>query len=88
MAGRNASAQWRGDLKGGEGDFTLGEGEIKGSYTFKSRFEGEGPGTNPEELIAGAQAQCYSMQLAAMLAEAGTPADSVRTGDAVVASCV
>ena len=72
------SAQWRGDLKGGEGEFALGDGEITASYTFKSRFEGEGPGSNPEELIGAAQAACYAMQLAAMLGEAGTPADSIR----------
>ena len=38
----------------------------------------EGPGSNPEELIGAAQAACYAMQLAAMLGEAGTPADSIR----------
>ena len=78
MAVRKGSAEWRGDLKGGEGEFALGEGAISASYTFKSRFEGEGPGSNPEELIGAAQAACYAMQLAAMLGEAGTPANAIR----------
>jgi lipoyl-dependent peroxiredoxin len=78
MATRKGSAEWRGDLKGGEGQFSLGEGEITAPYTFKSRFEGEGPASNPEELIGAAQAACYAMQLGAMLAESGTPANSVK----------
>jgi len=78
MAVSKGSAEWRGDLKGGEGEFALGDGEIGAGYTFKSRFEGEGPGSNPEELIGAAQAACYAMQLGAMLGEAGSPANSIR----------
>jgi lipoyl-dependent peroxiredoxin len=78
MATRKGSAEWRGDLKGGEGDFALGDGSLTAAYTFKSRFEVEGPGSNPEELIGAAQAACYAMQLAAMLGEAGTPANAIR----------
>jgi osmotically inducible protein OsmC len=77
MAAR-ASAEWRGDLKEGSGDLNVGEGTWSGPYTFRSRFE-DGEGTNPEELIGAAEAGCFSMQLAALLAEAGTPATSVRT---------
>jgi osmotically inducible protein OsmC len=75
------SAEWKGDLRSGAGTFTAGE-TISGEYSFKSRFE-DGPGANPEQLIAGAHASCFSMALANMLAEAGTPADSIRT-DATV----
>jgi lipoyl-dependent peroxiredoxin len=78
MATRNGSAEWRGDLKGGEGDLTVGDSVFKGAYSFKSRFE-EGEGTNPEELIAAAHAACFSMALANVMAEHGHPADSVRT---------
>lgn len=74
-------AQWKGDLKNGSGTFTAGDA-ISGDYSYKSRFE-DGPGANPEQLIAGAHASCFSMALANMLAEAGTPADEVNT-DAVV----
>jgi osmotically inducible protein OsmC len=72
-----ASAEWKGDLKSGQGTFTAGEG-IGGGYSFSSRFE-DGPGSNPEQLIAAAHAACFSMALAAGLDSAGTPADSVRT---------
>ena len=75
------SAEWKGDLKGGGGTFTAGD-TISGEFSFKSRFE-DGPGANPEQLIAAAHASCFSMALSAALAEAGTPVDSVRT-DATV----
>jgi lipoyl-dependent peroxiredoxin len=78
MATRNGSAKWRGDLRSGEGDLTVGDGVFKGAYSFSSRFE-EGEGTNPEELIAAAHAACFTMALANMMAEHGHPADSVRT---------
>jgi lipoyl-dependent peroxiredoxin len=78
VAARTSSAEWRGDLKGGAGDLSLGSGAFKGEYSFVSRFE-EGEGTNPEELIAAAHAACFSMSLSNMLAQDGTPATSVRT---------
>jgi osmotically inducible protein OsmC len=70
-------AEWQGDLKGGSGTFTAGE-SLRGDYSFKSRFE-DGPGANPEQLIAAAHAACFSMALSAGLANEGTPAESVRT---------
>ena len=75
------SAEWKGDLPTGAGTFTAGD-TISGGYTYKSRFE-DGPGSNPEQLIAAAHAACFSMALSNMLAKAGTPPDSVRT-DATV----
>jgi osmotically inducible protein OsmC len=75
------SAEWKGDLRSGSGTFTAGD-TIAGEYSFKSRFE-DGPGANPEQLIAAAHASCFSMALSNGLAEAGTPVDSVKT-DAVV----
>jgi len=78
MATRNGSAEWRGDLKGGGGDVTVGEGAFQGSYSFASRFE-DGKGTNPEELIAAAHAACFSMALSNILAEHGHAPESVRT---------
>lgn len=75
------SAEWKGDLRAGSGTFTAGEG-ISGDYSFKTRFE-DAPGANPEQLIAGAHASCFSMALSNMLAANGTPPDSVKT-DAVV----
>lgn len=75
------SAEWKGDLPSGSGTFTAGD-TITGGYTYKSRFE-DGPGSNPEQLIAAAHAACFSMALANILAQAGSPADSVHT-DATV----
>jgi lipoyl-dependent peroxiredoxin len=78
MATRSGSAEWRGDLKGGDGDLTVGDGVFKGAYSFSSRFE-EGEGTNPEELIAAAHAACFTMALSNILAEHGHSPDVVRT---------
>ena len=78
MATRNGSAEWRGDLKGGSGELTVGDGVFTGPYSFASRFE-EGDGTNPEELIAAAHAACFTMALSSMLAEHGHAPESVRT---------
>jgi osmotically inducible protein OsmC len=80
MPSRGA-AEWQGDLRNGAGTFTAGD-TISGNYSYKSRFE-DGPGANPEQLIGAAHAACFSMALSAMLADAGTPATSIKT-DAVV----
>jgi osmotically inducible protein OsmC len=75
------SAEWKGDVPTGSGTFSAGD-TISGGYTYKSRFEG-GPGSNPEQLIAAAHAACFSMALSNILAEAGSPPDSLRTDAAV-----
>ncbi len=77
----HGNAEWKGDLRSGGGTFTAGD-SINGEYSFRSRFE-DGPGANPEQLIAAAHASCFSMALSNMLAEAGTPPQSVKT-DATV----
>lgn len=74
-------AEWKGDLKTGSGTFTAGEG-IEGEFSFKSRFE-DGPGANPEQLIAAAHTSCFSMAFSNALAEAGHTPTSIAT-DAVV----
>jgi lipoyl-dependent peroxiredoxin len=51
-------------------------------YGFSGRFE-NGPGTNPEELIAAAHAGCFTMALSAQLGEAGMTAESLRTNAVV-----
>ena len=75
---RQAEAEWKGDLKGGNGRVKLGSGVFEGNYSFSSRFE-NGPGANPEELVGAALAGCYSMALANSLAQAGFPATSIHT---------
>ena len=54
---RKAAAHWQGDLKSGKGTVSLESGLLKDAqYGFQSRFE-NGPGTNPEELLASALAE-------------------------------
>jgi osmotically inducible protein OsmC len=78
MPTRNASAVWEGDLRKGQGSFKGESGAIAASYSFGTRF-GDVKGSNPEELLAAAEAACYSMALANGLATAGTPATRVDT---------
>ena len=78
MPTRNASAQWEGGLKGGKGSFKGESGKIGGDYSFGSRF-GDAGGTNPEELLAAAEAACFSMALSVALEGNGTTATRVET---------
>lgn len=75
---RTATAEWKGDLMGGEGHIALGSGAFEGPYSFATRF-GEASGANPEELLGAANAACFSMALANSLAKAGFTATSVKT---------
>src|SRR5690349_23258308 len=77
MPTRTASAAWQGGLKDGKGSFK-GQTGLQGQYNFSSRFE-NGTGSNPEELLAAAEAACFSMALAVALEQAGTPATKVET---------
>ena len=78
MTIRDASAEWHGALKDGSGRLRLGSGVFEGAYSFPSRFE-NGPGTNPEELIAAAHAGCFSMALTAILGSEGHTPDAIHT---------
>lgn len=78
MTARNGSAEWHGDIKSGSGTVTVGNGVFEGAYSYGSRF-GEDEGTNPEQLIAAAQAACFTMALSSILAAAGHTPESVRT---------
>ena len=85
MPTRRSSARWEGGLKGGKGTFKGESGAIGGQYSFSSRFE-EGVGSNPEELLAAAEAACYSMALSGDLEKNGTPSTSVDTEAACTVS--
>lgn len=68
---RSATARYQGTGKDGEGALTTQSGVLKDQrYGFHTRFE-DGPGTNPEELIAAAHAGCFTMALAFALANEG-----------------
>jgi len=76
---RQASAVWQGSLKEGTGTVSTESGVLaQAQYSFGTRFE-SGIGTNPEELIAAAHAGCFSMQLSALLSNAGLNADKIDT---------
>ncbi|MBA3342684.1 MAG: OsmC family peroxiredoxin [Gemmatimonadaceae bacterium] len=81
MPTRRSSARWEGGLKGGKGTFKGESGGIGGQYNFGSRFE-NGVGSNPEELLAAAEAACFSMALSGGLERNGTPPTSVETNAA------
>lgn len=68
---RSATARYEGTGKDGKGTLTTQSGVIRDQrYGFNSRFE-DGPGTNPEELIAAAHAGCFTMALSFALAKEG-----------------
>lgn len=81
MPTRKASASWDGGLQGGKGSFKGESGVISGNYSFGTRF-GDVKGTNPEELLAAAEAACFSMALSGALEKNGTPASRVQTNAA------
>ena len=73
------SAVWSGGLKDGKGAISTKSGALKDyPYGFASRFEGK-PGTNPEELIGGAHAGCFTMALSLILSEAKLTAEKMET---------
>jgi osmotically inducible protein OsmC len=78
MAVRSAEAEWKGNLREGQGTVKLGSGAYEGRYSFASRFE-SGTGTNPEELIGAAHAGCFSMALSAGLGRAGFTPTRIHT---------
>jgi len=79
MIKRSGSAVWSGGLKDGKGTVSTQSGTVKEArYGFHTRFE-DGPGTNPEELIAAAHAGCFTMALSGQLGQAGMTAQELRT---------
>jgi osmotically inducible protein OsmC len=73
------SAVWSGGIKDGKGAISTKSGALKDyPYGFASRFEGK-PGTNPEELIGGAHAGCFTMALSLILGEANLTAEKMET---------
>jgi len=71
MITRTATARYQGMGKDGQGWVSTQSGVLKDQkYGFNTRFE-DGPGTNPEELIAAAHASCFTMALSFALAKEG-----------------
>lgn len=80
MPTRTATAQWQGGLRNGTGSFK-GQTGLGGSYSFGSRFQ-DATGSNPEELLAAAEAACFSMALSGSLEKEGFAPTSIETSAA------
>ena len=79
MITRTASARYQGMGKDGQGWVSTQSGVLQDQkYGFNTRFE-DGPGTNPEELIAAAHASCFTMALSFALAKEGITEGSLET---------
>jgi osmotically inducible protein OsmC len=82
---RKAEVTWHGDLMSGDGRIdSVTSGAIGGlDVDWRARSEDAGSETSPEELIAAAHASCLSMALSNGLAQAGHPADELKTSATV-----
>jgi lipoyl-dependent peroxiredoxin len=76
---RHAEASWQGTVPDGGGRIALGSGAYEGAFTLRNRVEDVERGTNPEEMIAAAEAGCFTMSLANLLSEAGSPPTDLET---------
>jgi osmotically inducible protein OsmC len=72
LAERSARSVWEGNLAKGSGTVTFGTGAIGPQrVSWPARTESANGVTSPEELIAGAQAACFSMAFAHGLDQKG-----------------
>jgi len=70
IAQRTVETKWEGSLASGSGTMSGTSGALDGQpVTWASRTEQPGGKTSPEELAAAAHSSCFSMALAATLAE-------------------
>ncbi|MGH2875143.1 MAG: OsmC family peroxiredoxin [Solirubrobacteraceae bacterium] len=76
---RSAQASWSGTVPEGGGRIALGSGAYEGAFTLRNRVEDVDRQTNPEELIAAAEAGCFTMSLADLLSSEGSPPTDLRT---------
>jgi osmotically inducible protein OsmC len=69
---RTAKANWQGTLKEGSGTVSTPSGLLNNTnYSYKTRFEDDKKGTNPEELLAAAHASCFTMWVSSVLTAKG-----------------
>lgn len=80
MIEKNASVQWEGSGKKGQGLISTETGALSAyPYGFGSRFEDDRSGTNPEELLGAAHAACFTMAFSFACDKAGFATTSVNT---------
>jgi len=82
---RRAQVTWQGDLMSGSGTIdSVTSGALGGlAVSWPSRSEEPGGKTSPEELIAAAEATCFSMALSHGLAQAGHTPEQLDTSATV-----
>ena len=82
---RKAEVSWHGDLMTGEGRIDSVTSGVFGGLdvSWAARTEQPAGKTSPEELIAAAHASCFSMALSHGLAEAGNPAEELKSSATV-----
>jgi lipoyl-dependent peroxiredoxin len=82
---RHAEVTWNGSLLEGSGRIDSTTSGVLGpqELTWRARAEDNPAGTSPEDLIAAAHAGCFAMALSHELAQAGTPADELKTSATV-----
>jgi lipoyl-dependent peroxiredoxin len=80
IATRSAEVTWDGSLARGRGVLSSGSHALQDlPVTWAARTETPEGKTSPEELIAAAHATCFTMALALVLGEAGTPPERLTT---------
>jgi lipoyl-dependent peroxiredoxin len=82
---RRSEVTWNGSLLAGSGRIDSTTSGVLGAQelTWAARAEDQPAGTSPEDLIAAAHAGCFAMALSHELAEAGSPADELKTSATV-----
>jgi lipoyl-dependent peroxiredoxin len=70
MITRKSTAIWDGGVRGGKGSCKCDSGSASVPFSHGSRYA-SAMGSNPEELLAAAQASCFVMTLCEVLEKAG-----------------
>lgn len=74
VAQRKAHVVWEGNLTEGRGHVKLGSGGLpEFPVSWNARTVSSDGMTSPEELLAAADASCFSMQFSSLLNKAGAP---------------
>jgi len=79
MAIRTSEAEWRGDLKTGQGGLKLAAALSRGLFVSIA-VRGTAKGTKPRRIVGAGHAGCFTMALAARLAAAGHTAPGAHHG--------
>jgi lipoyl-dependent peroxiredoxin len=80
MSDKTASVHWEGRGKDGVGRISTQTEALKSyPYGYRSRFEDDRRGSNPEELLAAAHAACFTMAFSFACDAAGFATSAVDT---------